>query len=402
MNKYGSIYLKSKKEIPVLRFHPWVFSGAIKSKEGNPKDGDIVKVYDNRKNFLAVGHYYEGSIAVKLFAFEDIIPDGDFWKQKIAAAFAIRQQMNLTDNKEEGTNAYRLIHGEGDGLPGLIVDVYNQVVVVQFHAVGMYKVSHLIKDALIQVLGDRIVAIYNKSSTTLPSNFAKTTENGYLWRSFEGNSAAIVENGNKFQINWETGQKTGFFLDQRNNRALLQQFSKDKKVLNAFCYSGGFSVYALLAGAKEVHSVDASAKAIDLLEENLALNELQESNHKSYVGDVMKFLKEQEGENEQYDVIVLDPPAYAKTASKRHNAIQAYKRLNIAGLEHLKSGGVLFTFSCSQVVDNQLFYNTITAAAIEAKRKVRVLHRLTQPADHPVNIFHPEGNYLKGLVLYVE
>jgi 23S rRNA (cytosine1962-C5)-methyltransferase len=397
MKKYPKIYLKPKKEIPVLRFHPWVFSGAIGKKEGVAKDGDIVKVYDSRENFLAVGHYYEGSIAVKLFSFEDIIPDTNFWKEKIQKAFDIREQLHITNNSI--SNAYRLVHGEGDGLPGLIIDVYAKVAVVQFHAVGMYKVRHFIKDALINTLGDRIEAIYNKSGNTLPSNFAKETTDGYLWRSLEQDSAVILENNCKFQINWKTGQKTGFFLDQRNNRKLLQDFSKGKKVLNAFCYSGGFSLYALLSGAEEVHSVDASAKAIDLLEENLKLNGLEEAKHESHVGDVMRFLKDN---SNQYDVMVLDPPAYAKTASKRHNAVQAYKRLNIAGLQHLKPGGILFTFSCSQVVDNQLFYNTITAAAIEAKRTVRVLHRLTQPADHPVNIFHPEGNYLKGLVLYVE
>lgn len=397
MTKYPKIYLKPKKEIPVLRFHPWIFSGAIRQKEGVAKDGDIVKVYDSKQNFLAVGHYYEGSIAVKLFAFEDIEPDANFWKEKIQKAFDIRQQLNLT--ADDTTNAYRLVHGEGDGLPGLIIDVYDKIAVVQFHAVGMYKVSHFIKDALVNTLGDRIEAIYNKSSNTLPPNFAKKKEDGYLWRSLSTDNTIILENNCKFQINWKTGQKTGFFLDQRNNRQLLQQYSRGKKVLNAFCYSGGFSLYALQAGAAEVHSVDASAKAIDLLEENLAINGLQEAKHESHVGDVMRFLKDN---SNQYDVMVLDPPAYAKTASKRHNAVQAYKRLNIAGLEHLKQGGILFTFSCSQVVDNELFYNTITAAAIEAKRTVRVLHRLTQPADHPVNIFHPEGNYLKGLVLYVE
>ncbi len=392
-NKFAKINLKPKKEFPVLRFHPWIFSGAIASKMGVAKDGDIVKVYSSKGDFLAMGHYYEGSIAVKIFAFEEVEPNRDFWQQKLQKAFDIRQKLNID------SNAYRLVHGEGDGLPGLIIDVYDKVAVVQFHAIGMYKVRHFIKDALIHVLGENLQAIYNKSGTTLPKLFAKETEDGYLWRDWEDDRAVIVENNCQFQINWKTGQKTGFFLDQKNNRALLSQFAKGKKVLNAFCYSGGFSIYALLAGAKEVHSIDASAKAIDLLEENLKLNNLEGSKHTSYVADVMKQFKESD---EKYEVMVLDPPAYAKTAAKRHNAVQAYKRLNIAGMEHLEKGSVLFTFSCSQVVDNQLFYNTIMAASIEAKRTVRVLYRLTQPADHPVNIFHPEGNYLKGLVLYVE
>jgi len=344
-----------------------------------------------------MGHYHDGSIAIKIFSFEQINPDLSFWHKKLENAFRIRQELGFVE--KDGAKAYRLVHGEGDGLPGLIIDVYGRTVVMQAHTIGMYLCREHICEALKQVYGDRIDAIYNKSKRTLPKNYAEGVEDIYMWGEKADSDCVIVENDCKFQINWETGQKTGFFLDQRDNRNLLRQFSKDKRVLNAFCYSGGFSVYALQAGAKEVHSVDSSARAIELVDENIVLNGFGESAHKSFKADVLKFLKEQE---EPYDVMVLDPPAYAKTVSKRHKAVQAYKRLNIEGLKLVSKGGILFTFSCSQVVDNQLFYNTITAAAIEAKRKVRVLYRLTQPADHPVNIFHPEGNYLKGLVLYVE
>ncbi|WMX17422.1 MULTISPECIES: class I SAM-dependent rRNA methyltransferase [unclassified Aureispira] len=394
-NSIIKIHLKNKKDTFVRRFHPWIFSGAIARKEGVAKDGSIAEVYSRQGDFLAMGHYHEGSIAIKIFSFEKIVPDADFWYQKLQAAFDMRQKIGLVDLEK---TAFRLVHGEGDGLPGLIVDVYNKTVVVQAHTIGMHLSRHLIAEGLQRVFGDRITGIYDKSKNSLPKDYAQSMENGPLW----GESIAsdvIIENGCQFEVNWETGQKTGFFLDQRDNRNLLRRFCKDKKVLNAFCYSGGFSVYALQAGASEVHSVDASAKAIELVEKNVALNGFASANHQSYKADVLQFLKDKQ---ETYDVMVLDPPAYAKTVAKRHKAIQAYKRLNIEGLKLVKKGGILLTFSCSQVVDNQLFYNTITAAAIEAKRKVRVLHRLTQPADHPVNIFHPEGNYLKGLVLYVE
>jgi 23S rRNA (cytosine1962-C5)-methyltransferase len=394
---FTKIYLKSKKDNFVRRFHPWIFSGAIARKEGQTSDGCIVEVYSHQNEFLAMGHYHDGSIAIKIFSFEQINPDLSFWHKKLESAFKIRQQLGFV--KEDGTKAYRLVHGEGDGLPGLIIDVYGRTIVMQAHTIGMYLCKEFICEALKQVYGNGIDAIYNKSSRTLPKNYAEGVEDAYMWGEKAEADCVIVENDYKFQINWETGQKTGFFLDQRDNRNLLQQFSKDKRVLNAFCYSGGFSVYALQAGAKEVHSVDSSAKAIELVDENISLNGFGDAAHKSFKADVLKFLKEQE---QPYDVMILDPPAYAKTVSKRHNAVQAYKRLNIEGLRLVAKGGILFTFSCSQVVDNQLFYNTITAAAIEAKRKVRVLYRLTQPADHPVNIFHPEGNYLKGLVLYVE
>lgn len=397
-NNYPKIYLHPKKTQALRRFHPWVFSGAIAHKEGEPTDGDIVEVFDNKsKTFLATGHYHQGSIAIKVFSFEQILIDTDFWLKKLQKAYAVRAALGLPEATK--TNAYRLVHGEGDGLPGLIVDVYNNIVVIQAHTIGMYRIQAEICQAIQQLYGDRLTAIYSKSKATLPSEYAKTVTDEYLWGTQETATTTILENDQKFEINWQTGQKTGFFLDQRNNRQILSQWVKNKTVLNAFCYSGGFSIYALEAGAKLVHSVDASAKAIDLLEQNVKINNLDETKHEGYVADVLKFLKES---SQTYEVMVLDPPAYAKTLAKRHKAIQGYKRLNIEGLKHIAKGGILLTFSCSQVVDRQLFYNTIVAAAIEAKRQVRVLGHLTQPADHPVSIFHPEGSYLKGLLLYVE
>lgn len=394
-NAIITIHLKNKKDTFVRRFHPWIFSGAIASIDGPAEDGRVAEVYSRQGDFLAMGHYHKGSIAIKIFSFEKVTPDAQFWYEKLQAAFDMRQKIGLVDSEKK---AFRLVHGEGDGLPGLIVDVYSKTVVVQAHTIGMHMSRALISEGLQRVFGEQITGIYDKSKNSLPKDYAESMENGPLWGE-SLDSDIIVENGCEFEVNWQTGQKTGFFLDQRDNRDLLRRFCKDKKVLNAFCYSGGFSVYALQAGATEVHSVDSSAKAIELVDRNVALNGFEGANHQSYKDDVLRFLKDKE---ETYDVIILDPPAYAKTVAKRHKAVQAYKRLNIEGLKLVKKGGVLLTFSCSQVVDNQLFYNTITAAAIEAKRKVRVLHRLTQPADHPVNIFHPEGNYLKGLVLYVE
>lgn len=394
-NNILTIFLKKKKDTFVRRYHPWIFSGAISRKEGRAVDGAVAKVYSHQGDFLAQGHYHEGSIAIKIFSFEEQDLNLDFWTNKLQKAFDLRAKVGLTEGERV---AYRLVHGEGDGLPGLIIDVYHQTVVFQAHTIGMHQLRETLVEALKNVLGKRIVAIYDKSKNSLPKNYAQDKENGYLWGQV-CEQDIIIENDCRFEVNWQTGQKTGFFLDQRDNRKLLQRFCKGKRVLNAFCYSGGFSIYALKGGASVVHSVDASAKAIELVEKNLMLNALEVNSHTSYKADVMTFLKEQET---TYDVMVLDPPAYAKTVAKRHKAVQAYKRLNVEGLKLLAKGGILFTFSCSQVVDNSLFYHTITAAAIEAGRKVRVLHRLTQPADHPVNIFHPEGNYLKGLVLYVE
>lgn len=389
------VYLKPKKDTFVRRFHPWIFSGAIARREGKSTDGCQVEVYSDKGEFLAQGHYYKGSIAVKIFSFEPVTVNEAFWYKKLQCAWQVRQQVGLIDAAQ---GAFRLVHGEGDGLPGLIIDVYDRTAVLQAHTIGMHQARHELVAALRRLLPERLTSIYDKSQKSLPTTYAQGVEDGPLWGTAL-DQGMIIENNCAFQINWQTGQKTGFFLDQRDNRNLLRRYCQDKRVLNAFCYSGGFSIYALQAGARHVDSVDASAKAMELVEQNLVLNKLDLERHQGYKMDVLQFLKQQES---PYEVMVLDPPAYAKTVNKRHRAVQAYKRLNVEGMKRLKKGGILFTFSCSQVVDNALFYNTITAAAIEARRQVRVLHRLTQPPDHPVNVFHPEGNYLKGLVLYVE
>ena len=389
----SQIILKIGKENPVKRFHPWIFSGAIGKIVGKPADGEVVDVLDSQKNYLATGHYHEGSIAVKIFSFQETESDENFWYSKIQKAYEVRQIIDF-----QGTNCYRLIHGEGDGCPGLIIDFYNGVAVFQAHSIGMYLEKEKISMALQRVFGEKLLAVYNKSHETLPKLFAQNVQNGYLFGQCEV-PHEVSENGFKFLINWETGQKTGFFLDQRDNRALLAKYSKGKKVLNSFCYSGGFSIYALGANAELVHSVDVSQKAIDLVTQNVEANNFQGLTHEAYAEDVMKYLK---ANDQFYDLIVLDPPAFAKNVATRHNAVQGYKRLNAEGFKRLAKGGILFTFSCSQVVDRELFYNTVVAAALEAGKQVKVLHHLTQPADHPVNFFHPEGSYLKGLVLYVE
>ncbi len=395
MHSFSQVFLKPNRDEAVRRFHPWVFSGAIARVKGQTTDGEVVEVCDSKGQYLATGHFHNGNIAVKLFSYEKIVPDVAFWKQKLQKALTVRQQILTSDRV---TNCYRLVHGEGDGLPGLIIDYYNGVLVIQAHSIGMYRVLNELTQALKELYGEELKAIYNKSAETLPDEFAKSVSNGYVY----GQCAVphpVKENGHTFLIDWETGQKTGFFLDQRDNRKLLADYAAGKNVLNAFCYSGGFSIYALEAGATSVDSVDASKKAIELTERNVEANFGAKAAHQSYAEDVMKFLKETTG---TYDVMVLDPPAYAKSMSARHRAVQGYKRLNTEGIKHLKPNGILFTFSCSQVVDRELFYNTIVAAAIEAGRQVRVLHQITQPPDHPVNLFHPEGSYLKGLVLWVE
>lgn len=395
MHSFSQVFLKPNRDEAVRRFHPWVFSGAIARVKGQTTDGEVVEVCDSKGQYLATGHFHNGNIAVKLFSYEKIVPDVVFWRQKLQKALTVRKQILTSDRV---TNCYRLVHGEGDGLPGLIIDYYNGVLVIQAHSIGMYRVLNELTQALKELYGEELKAIYNKSAETLPDEFAKSVSNGYVY----GQCAVphpVKENGHTFLIDWETGQKTGFFLDQRDNRKLLADYAAGKNVLNAFCYSGGFSIYALEAGATSVDSVDASKKAIELTERNVEANFGAEAAHQSYAEDVMKFLKETTG---TYDVMVLDPPAYAKSMSARHRAVQGYKRLNTEGIKHLKPNGILFTFSCSQVVDRELFYNTIVAAAIEAGRQVRVLHQITQPPDHPVNLFHPEGSYLKGLVLWVE
>lgn len=394
-NILPKVVLKHRKDAPLRRSHRWVFSGAIHRIEGEVQDGDIVEVYSGNGDYLASGHYNNGSIAVRVFSFVQTEFNQAFWEKRLQEAYAVREMLGLTNHPE--TNAYRLVHAEGDGLPGLILDYYNGVIVLQAHSLGMYKAADDIVGALKTVYGDKLRGIYNKSAETLPADHAKTMSNGYLFG--ESGEPIITEYGHQFFVDWEGGQKTGFFLDQRENRKLLAQYVSGKTVLNAFCYSGGFSVYALTAGAKSVHSVDSSQKAMDLTEQNMSLLKPKANQHQSLTADVMKFLKERP---EDYEVMVLDPPAFAKNIRSRHNAVQGYKRLNALGLRSIKKGGILFTFSCSQVIDRKLFRDTIMAAALEAGRPVRILHELSQPADHPVNLFHPEVSYLKGLVLYVD
>jgi 23S rRNA (cytosine1962-C5)-methyltransferase len=391
-----TIILKNGREDALLRFHPWVFSGAIKNIEGLAKDGDTVKVANVRGETLGFGHYQDGSIMVRVFAFGEWEINQDFWTQKIKDAFTARKTLGLTDSLS--TNCYRLVHAEGDGLPGLVVDIYGDTAVIQCHSIGMYKTANFISTALQEVYGEKLKAVFNKSKETLPRNYAMGIENRYHFGKSETN--IVLENDCKFSIDWEGGQKTGFFLDQRNNRSLLAQYAEGKTVLNSFCYTGGFSIYALKSGAKRVDSVDVSAKAIDLTKENVALNDFVEGDkHFSYAADVLEFLKNNKN---VYDVMIVDPPAFAKSMDKRHNAVQGYKRLNAMAIKQIAPKGIIFTFSCSQVVDRDLFYGAIVAAAIEAGRQVRVLHQLSQPQDHPISLFHPEGSYLKGFVLYVE
>lgn len=388
------ITLKPGKEPSILRFHPWIFSGAIKNIEGNLTEGELVKVYSSKNEFLAIGQYQIGSIAVRIITFSEENVDYGFWRQRIQNAFALRISLNLTDNNL--TNVYRLIHGEGDGMPGLIVDIYDKTAVLQFHTVGMFLVKDDIVRALLEVMGNRITAIYDKSEGTLPFKAKVKAQNGYVY----GNSAPtpVLEYGNKFLVDWVEGQKTGFFVDQRENRKLVEQYAKDRSVLNVFGYTGGFSVYALRGGANLVHSVDSSAKAIELTNQNVALN-FDNPSHEAFAVDAFEYLN---GIDNKYDLIILDPPAFAKHNNVLQNALQGYKKLNARTISKIKPGGILFTFSCSQVVSKVHFRETIFSAAAIAKRPVRILHQLSQPADHPVNIYHPEGEYLKGLVLYVE
>jgi len=394
------VFLKPGKEVPVLRFHPWIFSGAIARIEGNPADGDIVQVCDKRGVLLGMGHFHHGSIAVRLLTFfDDNLEDLSFWADKIQNALETRA---LTFDPFSKSQTYRLLHGEGDGLSGLIVDIYGPTAVMQCHSIGMYRQRELIAAALQEVFGARLQAIYDKSSEALPPKFSESQSNGYLWMAMDFDAAApqmVLENGVAFRVDWQTGQKTGFFLDQRDNRQLLAKYAAGKTVLNAFCYTGGFSCYALKAGATLVHSVDVSAKAMEICAENAQLNKPYPGQHEGFTEDVLKFLKQTERE---YEVMVIDPPAYAKSLEKRHNAVQGYKRLNVEAMQKVAPGGMLFTFSCSQVVDRDLFYHTIAAAAMEVGRPVRVLHHLTQGPDHPVSLFHPEGAYLKGLVLKLD
>lgn len=391
---YPKIILKKGKEISLHRRHHWVFSGAAATVADHLQSGDLVEVFSSRGDYCATGHYAEGSIMVRVISFEQLIVSQDFWNKKIQSAFDLRKKLGLTDNPQ--TNVYRLIHGEGDLLPGLIVDFYKGTAVIQCHQHGMYRHLPEISQALQNCYGDSLKALFDKSTETLPKTYG-IQESSWIYGAPE--TDLVQEYGATYRIDWEKGQKTGFFIDQRENRKLLADYATGKKILNTFCYSGGFSVLALLSGAKEVHSVDSSEKALQLTEENIQLNPAIHSKHVSIKADVIQYIRQI---GDDFDLIILDPPAFAKTLRARHNAIQAYKRLNLEALKRIKKGGILFTFSCSQVVDKALFSNTLRAAAFESGRSIRILHQLSQPADHPVNSFHPESEYLKGLVLYVE
>ena len=393
---YKKVYLKPGKEESLKRFHPWVFSGAIARVEGEPEEGEIVDVYTSKKEFIACGHFQIGSIAVRVLSFVQETIDHAFWVRKLSIAKDLRVALGLIGNPQN--NTYRLVHGEGDNLPGLIIDVYDHTAVMQAHSAGMHVYRMEIADALSEVMGDVIQNIYYKSETTLPFKAdLLSTENGFIKGGSPENVA--MENGLKFHVDWLKGQKTGFFVDQRENRHLLERYAKGRNVLNMFCYTGGFSFYAMRGGANLVHSVDSSAKAIDLTNENVDLNFPGDTRHKAYAEDAFKFLDRM---GDQYDLIILDPPAFAKHRDALRNALRGYTKLNAKAFEKIRPGGILFTFSCSQVVNKENFRNAVFTAAAQSGRSVRILHQLTQPGDHPVNIYHPEGEYLKGLVLYVE
>lgn len=392
---YKKVYLKAGKEESLKRFHPWVFSGAIARVEGEPEEGEIVDVYTSKKEFIACGHFQIGSIAVRVLTFRQEKIDREFWKRRLAVALDMRRSLGLVDNPEN--NTYRLVHGEGDNLPGLIIDVYGGTAVMQAHSAGMHVYRMEIADALSEVMGDIVKHIYYKSETTLPYKADLGPENGFIKGGSPENVA--LENGLKFHVDWLKGQKTGFFVDQRENRHLLERYSKGRNVLNMFCYTGGFSFYAMRGGANLVHSVDSSAKAIDLTNQNVELNFPGDERHQAFAEDAFKYLDRM---GDQYDLIILDPPAFAKHRDALRNALRGYSKLNAKAFEKIKPGGILFTFSCSQVVDKKDFRNAVFTAAAQSGRSVRILHQLTQPGDHPVNIYHPEGEYLKGLVLYVE
>ena len=390
-----AVILKRGKEESLQRFHPWIFSGAIQRIEGKPEEGDVVTVFTNDRKFIARGHVQVGSIAVKVLTFKDEPIDRQFWERRIATAYDLRERTGISSREDNTT--YRLVHGEGDNLPGLIIDIYGDTAVMQAHSVGMHVNRMDIAEAVKKCLGDKIKNIYYKSDTTLPYKADINKDNGYI---MGGNASNIsTEYGLKFHIDWLRGQKTGFFVDQRENRALLEKYAKGRKLLNMFCYTGGFSIYALRGGAEIVHSVDSSSKAIDLTNANAELNFPGDTRHTAYAEDAFDYL-DRMGNN--YNLIILDPPAFAKHRDSLRNALIGYRRLNAKAIEKIQPGGILFTFSCSQVVSKENFRTAVFTAAAMAKRNVRILHQLTQPADHPVSIYHPEGEYLKGLVLYVE
>lgn len=391
-----TVYLKRNKEESLLRFHPWIFSGAIHHIENGIEEGDIVRIVTEKGDFIAIGHYQQGSIAVRVLTFNNVDIDDEFWHSRIQSAYNMRESLGLASNAN--TNAFRLVHGEGDLLPGLIVDIYDKTAVMQAHSIGMHIARKAIAHALADVMKGKVENIYYKSETTLPF---MEPENGFLLGNSEDNIA--IENGLKFYVDWLKGQKTGFFVDQRDNRALLEKYASGRRVLNMFCYTGGFSFYAMRGGAQLVHSVDSSAKAIELTTQNVELNFPNDKRHHAFCEDAFKYLESISADRKtSYDLIILDPPAFAKHRGALHNALKGYTRLNEKAFEKIEKGGILFTFSCSQVVTKDNFRNAVFTAAAQAKRKVRILHQLHQPADHPINIYHPEGEYLKGLVLYVE
>lgn len=389
------VILKSGKEQSLKRFHPWVFSGAVKHVRGNIEEGDLVTVEDSHGNFLARGHYQIGSITVRVVSFSEETIDVSFWRRKLEMALKLRQTLGLAGSEQ--TNAFRLVHGEGDGFPGLIIDMYDSTAVVQMHTVAMYRLRETLVQVLRDVLGDSLKAIYEKSEGTLPFKAGVEPVNGFIWG--RNNGTIALENGLKFNVDWEKGQKTGFFVDQRDNRALLEKYSEGRSVLNMFCYTGGFSFYAMRGNARLVHSVDSSERAVELTRQNVELNFPNDSRHEAFAMDAFKFM---ESSKAVYDLVILDPPAFAKHLKVLNNALQGYRRLNAKALEMIAPGGILFTFSCSQVVSKEAFRTMVFSAAARSGRKVRVLHQLSQPADHPVDIYHPEGEYLKGLVLFVE
>lgn len=391
------IYLHNGKERSLLLFHPWVFSGAVKNQPSGLTEGDIVEVWSADEKYLGTGHFHKGTITVRILSFKNEMIDDSFWLNKIGAAYDLRKSLGFENNTQ--TNVYRLVHGEGDGIPGLIIDIYNETAVLQTHTIGMARSINDIAAALKKIYGKKLIAAYNKSADALLKQNYSSAPDDYIYSLNKGNtSTEVLESGLKFDVDYVNGQKTGFFIDQRENRKLLAQYAPGKKVLNTFCYTGGFSVYAIGAGATLVHSVDSSKKAMAETDNNVKLN-FNNSSHQSFIADAFDFLKKQA---DVYDIIVLDPPAFAKHLSAVKNAMVGYRNLNYEAFKKINGGGILFTFSCSQAIDKDLFRKVVFQAAAQAKRNVRILHQLSQPADHPINIYHPEGEYLKGLVLYVE
>ena len=398
------IYLKKGREASIQRFHPWIFSGAVAQKSNALAEGDVADVYSADKTYLCTGHYQEGFIAVRILTFTGPGLSANFWTESLRKAYALRESLGLCGGNNNQTTAYRLVHGEGDHLPGLVIDYYAGVAVIQAHSAGMFLSRTKIVEALQSLYGNNLLAIYDKSANTAPFKAGFILKDDYLFKSpstrFQSDDFTIMENGHRFLSDWKQGQKTGFFLDQRENRALLARMADNASVLNLFCYSGGFSISALGGGAALVHSVDASQRAIDLLHQNIALNFPSNNHHEAFTADAFEFLKA--CPKGKYNIMILDPPAFAKHTDAKKNALQAYKRLNAVAIDRIAKGGILFTFSCSQVVGREEFALAVFSATAISGRKVRILHRLSQAPDHPVNIYHPEGDYLKGLVLFIE